>query len=229
MILFISGTDTGCGKTTFSALLCRAFSAIGLKAGYQKWVSTGNKRVSDDASLVFKQLGIAPAPRPGSLETPYCLSLPASPHLAAAREGITIDPAVLKNATMALHKDLDVLVVEGTGGLMVPISEGLLISQLVKEMEIPVVLVARAGVGTINHTLLSIRYMKEVGLELSGLILNESGPTAPDIVSDNARIIGVFTGVHPILVLPYGAQVDNRALDAVKEAAKILLSQKVPR
>ncbi|WP_161939941.1 dethiobiotin synthase [Dissulfuribacter thermophilus] len=225
MIIFVSGTDTDCGKTFVASHLCLAFKRLGVKVGYQKWVSTGNKDFSDDARMVYRLLGREDFPLPGSLETPYCFSIPASPHLAAEKDQAIIELDTLKKATLDLKKQLEVLIIEGAGGLLVPITRDVLLAQFVKEMDIPVLLVARAGVGTINHTLLSLNYIKQEGLKFKGLIMNEQEPTDPKIFMDNLKIIEQFSGISPLCKIHFSSSIDNSPLDEVIVAARKLLNE----
>ena len=224
MVIFITGTDTDCGKTFVSSLLFRTFLKLGIDATYQKWVSTGNSDFSEDAHFVYEMAGITPAPMAGSLETPYCFSLPASPHLASEEEGRSIDPGRLVECTRLLEDRHELVLVEGVGGLLVPLTRDTLLVDLVVQMSLPVIVVARAGLGTINHTLLTIEALKKRKLEIKGLIMNEERPSNPIIIKDNQNTIKRFTGIAPLCLIPHQSHIDNYLIDELKEAAKTIFS-----
>lgn len=157
----ITGIDTDAGKTVVSALLCAA-----LEAAYWKPVQAGVEP-STDALSVAKMAELAPEL---ILPEAFRLKMPASPHAAAAAEGIHIS-----------LDDLQVpewdgpLVIEGAGGLMVPINEDELFLDLFRQWQLPVILVARTYLGSINHTLLSAEVLRQHGVPVMGLIFNEGG------------------------------------------------------
>ena len=222
MVIFITGTDTDCGKTFVSSLLLKAFIALGIDASYQKWVSTGNRDYSEDAHFVYEMAGITPPPMAGSLETPYCFSLPASPHLAGEQDGQSVDTRHLEECTRILGDRHELVIVEGVGGLLVPLTRETLLIDLVAQMSLPTIVVARAGLGTINHTLLTIEALERRGIEIRGLIINEDRPANPLIAQDNQAIIEKFTGISPLCRIPHQSHIDNSLIDELKEAAKAL-------
>ncbi|HLW81425.1 MAG TPA: dethiobiotin synthase [Candidatus Acidoferrales bacterium] len=156
---FITGTDTGVGKTTVAALLCAALDAI-----YWKPIQTGTRDGADRSTI----LRLANLPRHRALPEAYRFSPPVSPHLAAQRARVRI----------ALHKirlpkiaPLENLIVEGAGGVLVPINSTQLMTDLMSHLRLPVLLVARTSLGTINHTLLSIAALRAANLDLRGVIM----------------------------------------------------------
>ena len=182
MKLVVCGTDTDVGKTVVSALLVQ-----GLGAHYWKPVQSGLEDGGDSARL--RQLLALPPER--ILPEAYRLQTPASPHWAAELEGRRLDPARL-----ALPELEGSLVVETAGGLLVPLRrDWLQIDQLVT-WQLPVVLVARSGLGTLNHTLLSVEALRRRGLRLLGLVLN--GPPHPD----NPRTLAELGGAPVLAELP---------------------------
>lgn len=163
----VSGTDTDVGKTVVSALLCK-----GLNAGYWKPVQAGIEPTTDTKS-VQEWTGL-----PGSHFYPetYRLKAPMSPHAAAEREGIEISLQKFRLPDFTQNH----LVVEGAGGLAVPLNRNEYITDLILYLGLPVLLVARSGLGTINHTLLSLEHLNRLGIRLMGVILN--GPANPSNV-----------------------------------------------
>ncbi len=161
--LFVAGTDTGVGKTVVSAIL-----VAGLKGKYWKPVQSGLEEMTDTdwirAATELLDNHFYP-------ET-YRLQRPLSPHASAAAENIHIELE-----SFQLPKTNDPLIVEGAGGIMVPLNKKHLMLDLMKKLNIPILLVARTELGTINHTLLSLEQLRRHGLEIFGVILN--GPKNP--------------------------------------------------
>lgn len=149
----VTGTDTDIGKTVFSAGLTAA-----LKASYWKPVQSGLEGATDSDTVA--RLSGRPV-----LPEAYRLHLPASPHLSAEREGVEIDPARL-----TLPKDPGPLVVEGAGGLMVPLTRRSLFLDVIAGWGAPVILAARTALGTINHTLLSLEALRARGVRVAGVV-----------------------------------------------------------
>lgn len=150
--LIVTGTDTGIGKTIFSAGLVQALGAT-----YWKPVQSGLEEETD--SQIVTRLSARPA-----LPEGYLLQLPASPHLSAEAEGVEID-----TSTLTLPQVEGVLVAEGAGGVMVPLNRRELYLDLFARWEAPVILCARTQLGTINHTLLSLNALRDVGCDVVGV------------------------------------------------------------
>ncbi|MGB8275010.1 MAG: dethiobiotin synthase [Alphaproteobacteria bacterium] len=195
--LFVAGTDTDVGKTVVSAWLVRA-----LDGDYWKPVQAGLDG-DTDADTVRTLSGL-PAER--IHESTYRLKAALSPHEAARREGIVIDLARLRPPPTTRT-----LIVEGAGGLLVPLNAEALMIDLIARLGLPVVLVARSTLGTINHTLLSLEALRARGLALEGVVLN--GP--PN--EGNRRAIGHFGRVPVLAELPRFEPLDPAA---IREAAR---------
>jgi dethiobiotin synthase len=181
---FITGTDTNVGKTVVSAMLCDAFNAI-----YWKPIQTGTRDGSDRAT-VMRLAGLAPD---RTIPEAYRFAPPVSPHLAALQAGTRIDLRKI-----ALPKDLreENLIVEGAGGVLVPINDRELMPQLMARLKLPILLVARTALGTINHTLLSIAALRDARLDLRGVIM-VGKPNA-----DNKNAIEYYGSVPVLGILP---------------------------
>lgn len=160
--LVVTGTDTGIGKTVFSAGLVQA-----LGAQYWKPVQSGLEEETD-SQIVARLSGVTPLPEG------YLLQLPASPHLSAEAEGVEIDPDRLE-----LPKVQGPLVVEGAGGLLVPLNRETLYLDLFARWGAPVILCARTQLGTINHTLLSLKALRDAGCDVVGVAF--IGDAEPDV------------------------------------------------
>ncbi|MFA6568735.1 MAG: dethiobiotin synthase [Victivallales bacterium] len=193
---FITGTGTGVGKTIVTAGLAGLFLSRGRNVSVMKPVQTGTcESVPDLETIKAIVPGITPIPK--RLANPYSLSLPASPLLAAKSENRRINPNTILKAfkEASSRPDLDVLLVEGAGGLLVPLTDKFLMIDLISEMDIPAILVSTAGLGTVNHTLLSIEAMKKRNLKIAGIVINRM-PRNPGVVEkDNVRTIERLGGV----------------------------------
>lgn len=155
---FITGTDTDVGKTVVSA-----WAMLHLDADYWKPTQSGSDPITD--TDVMKQLTGLPEAR-FHTET-YNLTQPLSPHEAARRDGIVIDMKQFQ-----LPETVRPLIVEGAGGLMVPLNKDNLVIDLIKQLSLPAILVCRSGLGTINHTLLSLEALKTRNIPVAGIIMN---------------------------------------------------------
>jgi dethiobiotin synthetase len=185
MRLVICGTDTDVGKTVVSALVVQ-----GLGAHYWKPVQCGLEGGGDSGRV--KALLDLPADR--LLDEAYRLAAPASPHWAAEREGVTIEPECL--ALPDKNRCPGPLVVETAGGLMVPLRRDWLQIDQIARWGLPVLLVARSGLGTLNHTLLSLEALRRRGIPVLGLVLN--GPLHPD----NPRTLAALGETEVLAELP---------------------------
>lgn len=182
--VFVGGTDTGCGKTTVAAALARTLRERGLRVRVLKPVETGcrieaGERIPEDALTLARAAGDA---RPSAELCPYPLLLPAAPAVAAASEGVELELARIAAAHARAARDADHVIVEGAGGLRVPLTAELDMLDLCLRLRLPLLLVARARLGTINHTLLSISEAMRRGVRVCGVVINhaEGSLSAPD-------------------------------------------------
>ena len=156
---FVTGTDTGIGKTVASALLCAALDAI-----YWKPIQTGSGEGTDRKTVM--QLASLPVAR--TLPESYCFVPPVSPHLAARKAGVRIDFGKIGVPRLPVDANL---IAEGAGGVLVPINETQLMIHLMRHLKLPVVLVARSALGTINHTLLSLAALRRARVDVRGVVM----------------------------------------------------------
>jgi len=172
---FVTGTDTGVGKTVVACALVRALRAAGRDVGVMKPAETG---VGPDGPLDAQALrAAAGASDPLEEICPVQLALPAAPSVAAEDEGAGVDLARIRKALDGLAARHDTMVVEGAGGLLVPLAPGFTMADLATELGLPMLLVARAALGTINHTLLSLEAIEARGLALAGVVVSHAtGP-----------------------------------------------------
>ncbi|MBI5700251.1 dethiobiotin synthase [Candidatus Saganbacteria bacterium] len=193
--IFITGTDTEVGKTYFTEVLFKLFTDQGLNVGVMKPISCGASK-DNDAIYLKKRLNIKD---PLDLINPIKLKFPLSP-LNASRKmimRININIKIIMKAYKNLLKLHDLVLVEGVGGVLAPIKQNYYIADLIKDMNIPAIIVARAGLGTINHTLMTVETLRLRKINIIGIILNRfSGKDLSE--KTNARTIEELTGL-PIL------------------------------
>ncbi|MDB5903061.1 MAG: dethiobiotin synthase [Betaproteobacteria bacterium] len=175
---FITGTDTGVGKTLVACALLYAFAARGLRAIGMKPVAAGaslenGALVNDDVAALVAASGVR-APR--ELQNPYCFAPPIAPHIAAAQAGVAIDIGHVKAAYVNLAARADVVIVEGAGGFRVPLGDGLDMSDLARLLGLPVVLVVGVRLGCLNHALLTADAIDAAGLPFAGWVANHIDP-----------------------------------------------------
>ncbi len=190
-MIFVAGTDTGVGKTVICGLLARYFLDQGLRVATQKWVSTGGAGFPRDLEVHLALMGKRKSDFEGYLDSmsPYSFRLSASPHLAAERERRNIRPEKIKSALRCLCRDFDLVIVEGTGGLLVPLDRKTLIIDLVEKLKLPVLLVAANRLGAINHTLLALEALRSRKIEIMGVVFSQTRMERKLIREDNPRIV----------------------------------------
>jgi dethiobiotin synthetase len=203
--LFVAGTDTGVGKTIVTAGLVRLALANGRRARAIKPIETG---CSVRAGVLFPEDGALLCAASGGALTldetaPFRFSFPASPYRAAAMEGKRLKLANVVEHVRTVAAGYDLTLVEGAGGLMVPIEERLMMIDLMERLAYPVLLVARTALGTVNHTMLSVEAMKRRAIKLAGIVFScTSTPPGPEeefIPREVARLAGDV----PFAVLPF--------------------------
>lgn len=184
--LFITGTDTGVGKTLVTAALGAICREAGVDVGVMKPIATGGIRqregmrqrlASPDCVFVANTLGIRD---PWSLMNPVCYREPLAPYTAARRQRQAVSWPLVTNAFRALRRRHRFLLVEGIGGLAVPLSRRRTVVDLIRRLDLPVVVVARLRLGTLNHTLLTIEHARRHGLRVLGVVLNAVEPPSAD-------------------------------------------------
>ena len=172
--VFVTGSDTGVGKTVIAGAIAAAMKAHGLDVGVMKPVASGAKEikgklVSEDAVYLKK---IIDSTDDDDLVNPIRLKQPIAPTIAASKAGVPIDIDKIWKAYEELTNKHDFVVVEGIGGLMVPIDETMLVADMVRKMDLALVIVSRDYLGTINHTLLTVEYARSKNLRIKGIVIN---------------------------------------------------------
>jgi len=223
---FITGTDTGVGKTIVTSAILRSFIKKGLKVGAMKAIETGclNKDgilLPSDGMLLRDM-----AEMNDSLDliTPIKLENPLSPLVASRIEETEVDIERILRAFETLRKKYDYLLVEGVGGLMVPLNKEekkksmfYFVRDLIKDMGLPVILVTRPTLGTINHTLLTLEALKNKKISVKGYIINFSEPAKNDIAEKtNPQVLKELVDVPCLGVLPYLTELNK---DRIGETA----------
>ncbi|NVN92312.1 MAG: dethiobiotin synthase [Desulfuromonadales bacterium] len=202
--IFITGTDTGVGKTIVAATLARLLRYKGINVGVMKPVTSGCREeqgqlVSDDALLLCRAAGLACSDD----IAPYLLREPLAPAEAARLDGVRIDADRIRVSYDRLAARHDVVIVEGAGGLMVPLAEGLLTTDLIRLLNLPLLVVARPNLGTVNHTLLTCLCAGQLGLAVAGVVVNNY-PKSPDLAEQGApRQIETLNGPPLLGVWPH--------------------------
>jgi len=195
---FITGTGTSVGKTAISCGLAKIFTSAGLRTSYMKPVRTGSD-TDDDPAFVYGQVPELHRLKDEQI-CQYTFPFPASPHVSARLAKTEIEPAKIisayKNITM--NEPLDVLLVEGAGGVYVPLTKNYTMIELMTELGIPVILVTLASLGTINHTMLTIEALQKRNIKIAGLIFNML-PVFPGVIEkDNIDSIAELSGLPVI-------------------------------
>jgi dethiobiotin synthetase len=198
--VFVTGTGTEVGKTVVAAVLARTLAAEGKRVAVFKPAVTGLEEEGETDHALLRRAS-------GSSQTdeeiaPYRYEPPASPHLAAALAGEEIDRERLQQSAREAAADADTIVCEGVGGLLVPLSPSYLVRDLAADLGYPLVVVVSPGLGTINHTLLTLESARAAGLEVAAVVLNPWPETPSEIESDNRKTIDVLGGVR-VETIPY--------------------------
>ena len=172
-VYFVSGIDTDIGKTVATGVLAKQLLQQGKSVITQKPVQTGCQNIADDIAVHRNIMGIPMQEADKQrLTMPEIFSYPASPHLAARLDGRALDLDKIRTATQQLAAQYEIVLVEGAGGLMVPLTENLLTIDYIQQQAYPVILVTSGRLGSINHTLLSFSALKQYGIQLHSLIFN---------------------------------------------------------
>ena len=202
MNIFVTGTDTDVGKTIITAGLAAVMQSLGYKAGVYKPFQSGAVEkngflVSPDLAYV-KKLDFY-------VETlcTYLLKEPTAPYVAAELEGVSINPAIVAREFQTLRQACEVVLVEGAGGLMVPVNKETMMADIAKLLDIPLLIVSRPNLGTINHTILTINQAKHMGLDIAGVIINRYPEGTDDAAIKTApRLIEEYTDIDILGIVP---------------------------
>lgn len=220
--IFITGTGTDVGKTFVTALLIKKMKELGLQVGYYKAAMSGNDRdengrlIPGDATWVKKISGIA---QEVESMCPYVYERAYSPHLASRYEGNPVELSVVEKGFKSVEKDYDYVVMEGSGGIMCPIAFDngeLYLEDVVKALDMPCIIVANAGLGTINNVVLTVEYMRNRGITIKGILFNHYHKGDP-IEEDNIRMCEHLTGLKVLACVADNDADIKLEVDMVKE------------
>lgn len=203
---FITATDTGAGKTVMAGAVIKVIESFGVKVCAMKPIESGCGKEGDilipyDGTFL-KQA--AHMDEPIKQVTPFCFESPLSPLAASEIEGKKVSIEAIKKTYYRLYKSYEAIVVEGIGGLMVPIKRDYFLVDLAREFSLPLLIVTKPGLGTINHTMLTVQYALKAGLEVAGLIINYSRPPENSLAEKtNPHILKEICPVPVIGIFPY--------------------------
>lgn len=197
--LFVVGTDTGVGKTQVACALLRALVDRGERPAPFKPFESGSGRGSDAARLV----AAARARDPRARVCPYRFRAPLAPAIAAARERARVDLDRVRAAFAELCRGGRSVIAEGAGGVLVPLVGSYTVADLLAELGLRALVVARDALGTINHTALTIEALRSRAVGVAGVVLNRSSAAGDPSRADNAAAIAGLTGEKVIAVLPF--------------------------
>jgi len=197
MSLFVTGTDTGVGKTHVSRLILGLLRSIGVDAVGYKPVACGDR---EDAILLAEASGGLDL----ELVNPVHLQSPVAPQVAALLENRRLDPQSLIDGYHRLATSHDVVIVEGAGGWEVPVNDGFRISDLAFALRLPVLLVVANRLGALNHAILTVEAIRNKGLECIGIVLNQLGDELDTAMITNKGVIAELTGVPLVDHLIHG-------------------------
>ena len=193
IVLAVSGIDTGVGKTYVTGMLARTLLQQGKKVITQKIVQTGCEGMAEDILEHRRLMGIGvQEPDREGLTCPSVFRYPASPHLSARLEGTEVDLHRIRHATHALQQRYDLVLLEGVGGLLVPLTPDLLFADYIRDAGYELLLVTSPRLGSINHTLLSNEACQNRGVGLRGVIYNCFQETDKLIANDTREVIGRY-------------------------------------
>jgi dethiobiotin synthetase len=212
---FVTGTDTGIGKTLVASALLRAFALSGMRAVGMKPVATGCRadardRANEDVAALIAASNVG---APIDLVNPYCFAPAIAPHIAARQAGMTISLMHIRDSYRALTTLADRVVVEGAGGLLVPLSPQQDWGDLVSLLELSVVLVVGMRLGCLNHALLTAEAIRSRGLPFAGWVANRIDSTLP-FFEDNLETLRLKLPAPLIATMPFAPD-DARACAAI--------------
>ncbi|MDQ6419611.1 dethiobiotin synthase [Paenibacillus sp. LHD-117] len=221
--LFVTGTDTGVGKTVITAAIAAALRSDGMNAGVWKPVQSGALLGSGntDAEVVARMAGLEEKPE---RIASFTFEPPLTPMLAARHSGVSLRLEDILAAGETLAARYDALVIEGAGGVAVPLTDDALVVDLITELRVPVLIVARSGLGTVNHTLLTAALLRQRHIPIAGVVMNDymSEPDDPSVAT-NAELIEQYGGLQVLGRFPRLSNPMNREslVRATKESIRL--------
>jgi dethiobiotin synthetase len=225
--IFITGSDTGVGKTVVAAGLAALLRKNGLDVGVMKPISTGcisrrGERIAFDARFLLRAAGVED---PIDLVCPYRLKTPAAPLVAAEQEGITIDLDRIEKTYRQLSNRHRVILVEGIGGLLTPITPTATVIDLAHRLQLPLIIVSSTRLGTLNHTLLTVRWAQQTGAIVLGVIFNRPCRASRSLAEKtNPAVFSRLCSVPVLGTVPFmsGISVEAEWLNGVRNIGHYL-------
>jgi dethiobiotin synthetase len=201
---FVTGTDTGVGKTTVTVHLMQQLVAQGLKVIGMKPIASGCEWIdgrwqNEDVTQLAAASNVQ---APAELINPYCFQPAIAPHIAAAQAGIEIRLEVIQSAYESLKAMADVVIVEGAGGLLVPLGATYTIADLIKTLDLPALVVVGMRLGCINHALLTTQGLQQQGIDFCGWVANHVDPEM-SMQQENLQTLTDWLQQQPVLQVPY--------------------------
>ena len=216
---FITATDTGIGKTAFTAGFALALKNMGMDVGVMKPFATGIPQQSgyksEDVSILANAID---AKDSEDLINPYFFPIPTSPYAASIKLGVDIDVSLVLERFVTLQSKHDVVLVEGIGGILTPILKDYCVADLIKDMGLSALLVTGTRMGTVNHTLLTLQAADSYGVQMRGMIINSAGHEDYE-PEDLARDLTNLSGVDVLCTIPKLANLTpNKIADILKNS-----------
>lgn len=225
--IFVTGTDTGVGKTVVAAAIAWNLTQAGKRVALMKPVQTGTI-VSGPTDIEFVQKVLG-ADYSLDVSCPYMFSDPVAPLVASMLVGERIDIKKIKDSYSRLSSDNDFVIVEGAGGLLVPILEDYFMSDLALDLDLPVLIVTRPNLGTLNHTFLTLESAKKRGLDVAGIVISNFpwNPGLPE--QTNPELILSMTGDNILGVIPNDNSISvvNGDIGNIRDTASSVLSKEL--
>lgn len=205
--IFVTGTDTGVGKTRVSVSLVEALVRHGLRVSVMKPIASGSEHTPEGLrnADALALAGASNVRCPYATVNPYCFEPAISPHIAAEEAGIAVDMGVIETSFVSLLKGSDFVVVEGAGGWYAPISATQAMADLPRRLGIPVLVVVGLRLGCLNHALLTKRAIEADGAELKGWVANSVDPNL-ERSAENLGSLARILGREPLAVLPFAPE-----------------------
>ena len=225
--IFVTGTDTGVGKTVVAAAIAWNLTQAGKRVALMKPVQTGTI-VSGPTDIEFVQKVLG-ADYSLDVSCPYMFSDPVAPLVASMLVGERIDIKKIKDSYSRLSSDNDFVIVEGAGGLLVPILEDYFMSDLALDLDLPVLIVTRPNLGTLNHTFLTLESAKKRGLDVAGIVISNF-PWDPGLPEQtNPELILSMTGDNILGVIPNDNSISvvNGDIGNIRDTASSALSEEL--
>lgn len=201
---FITGTDTGVGKTTLTAAITTCMKSRGIDVGVMKPVATGFPQKtgfkSYDVALLYEAAGVNDSE---DTINPVFFPLPSSPYDACKVLNLTFDPALIFEKFESLRKKHKILLVEGIGGIMTPLSKNYFVADMVKTMGLETIIVTRSTLGTLNHTMMTTRLCKDYGIPVKGIVVNYYDEKGSLAERNSPTTIHEITGIPILGTLPF--------------------------